>query len=245
MVPITSPAPHTLVGRVYDFQLGEYYTFPRASVDLFASAAFASPITGLVTDDQGNYTVDLPAGAPNILYAHVRGGIIAEEYLHAIRPTSTFAPDILALNIAAARVSFVDDAASLVRVTRDAADGFVYVVVSDCDGNPIEHVEVVLSVQRRVRTFVAHASTVYGTAGATPVPVLVVAQADTADNGASGIFNIAPDAEYYLQAWGFRTQDDVARGEQGLALVMEYPVSIARATAYGITNRTNVVPDPR
>jgi hypothetical protein len=245
MVALSSPAPRTLVGRVYHLQLGEYYTFPGATAELFASATFASPIVSLTTDDQGNYTVDVPEGTPDILYAHVTGCILAEEYLHAIRPTRTLAPDILALNIAAARASFIDDAASLVRVTRDSADGFAYVVVSDCAGNPIQHVEVVLSVQRSVRTFIAGAITVYGTAGATPVPVLVTAQADTADNGAAAIFNIAPDAEYYLQAWGFQTQDEAARGEPGLALVMEYPVRIERGMAYGITYRTNVVPDPR
>ena len=178
-------------------------------MELFASAAFASPIVGL-TDDGATTPSMCPPARPTSSTRTSRVASSRRQYEHAIRPTGTLSPDILALNIAAPRASYIDDLASLVRVTRDSADGVAYLIVSDCDGNPIQHVEVVLSKQRSVRTFIAGASTVYGTAGATPVPVLVIAQADTADNGASGIFNIAPAAEYYLQAWGFRTQDETS-----------------------------------
>jgi hypothetical protein len=244
VAPVAARQPFTLTGRVYDYQFGPYYTVPGANVELFASASFVSPIATLVTDDLGNYSVALPVGTPDVLYAHVTASIITDEYLHAFRPTNTLSPDILTFNLASTNPGFLDDTARLVRVSRDPEAGFAVVTVSDCGGRPIEHIEVVLSSERGTRAFLDGASTVYGTPGSMPVPVLVTARSDTADNGMAAIINIPPNGDYYLQAWGFPTMDEVTRGEPGLALVMEVPVGIDASTAYGITYRANVPLEP-
>ena len=241
MVPVAARMPFTLVGRVYDFQSGEYYTVPGANVELYGEATFATPIASFVTDAMGNYSLAMPTGTPDILYAHVTSALTAEEYLHAIRSSHTLSPDIEAMNIAAARSEFIDDVADLVRVTRAPGTGFAFVRVWDCDGMPIEHTEVVLSTKRGAREFVHGVPIVYGAPGDPPVPVLVTARADTANNGASAIFNMPPADVYYLQAWGFRTDDDLLRGEDGLSLVLEYPVRIGADLTYGITYRANVL----
>jgi hypothetical protein len=241
MVPVAARMPFTLVGRVYDFQSGEYYTVPAANVELFVDASFSTPIATFVTDAMGNYSIAMPAGTPDILYAHVTSALTAEEYLHAIRSSHTLSPDIESMNIAAARSAFIDDVAELVRVPRTPDTAFAFVRVWDCDGMPIEHTEVMLSTKRGAREFVRGVTIVYGAPGDPPVPVLVTARSDTANNGASGIFNIPPADVYYLQAWGFHTDDDLLRGEDGLSLVLEYPVRIEASLAYGITYRANVI----
>jgi hypothetical protein len=240
MVPGAARMPFTLVGRVYDFRSGENYRVPAATVELFGGASFATPIGSFVTDAMGNYSVAMPVATPDILYAHVTSAITADEYLHAIRSSHTLAPDIESLNIATANAQFVDDAASLVHVTRTAGTGFIFTRIADCQGLNIEHMEVVLSATRGERAFVRGASTVYGAPGEPPVPVLVIARGDSADNGAAAIFNIAPADVYYLQAWGFHTDDDLLRGEAGLSLVLEYPVRIEADRVYGITYRANL-----
>src|SRR5881394_2964537 len=48
--PMATQQPYTLVGRVYDYQLGVYYTFPGAHIELYDSAAVDHMIGATDTD---------------------------------------------------------------------------------------------------------------------------------------------------------------------------------------------------
>jgi hypothetical protein len=229
LTPTAAPSAVTLTGTIHDPISSA--TVPYAQLVVYGSAAFVDPIATTTTDATGTYSLTLPAGTPDVLYAQLAArGYLPEVVLqHAYdtraQPVS-FAPYLLTPDDA-------DTEAALVRTTYDPGKGAGAVFAHDCNRARLANAAITVSSTSRQRTFVDGLVVAY-TADTALVPELLSVQRATSRQGAAGVVNVPPGTTLYAQAWGFPDAASVARGETGLVLLDELPFRVDAGSVTGI-----------
>lgn len=237
LVPYTSTFQVTLNGSVVDYAMSTK-GIASATLSLFASDDFATPIAMTTTAPNGTFSIHVPPATPDILFATISATGYVDLYYSNLRPNLMMALDT-GVVLATATPDFLDQLYGLVRSKQDPMRASLAVAVEDCQRHPIEHAIAVISPMSGKRAFFDGAQVFYTAAGMYAVPELQSVQADTNDNGDVAALNIPADHPSFLQIWGFPDDAAVAKHEAGLALVAEYPLAVSAGELGGFTAFAN------
>jgi len=228
IVPMPAPTPVTFTGSVLSF--GTSKPIPDTTIKLYSSADFTTPIATATSQQDATYSIQVPAGTPDVLWGFFAAAEYLDIYPHAVR-VNLANGDIPDFTLRMITADNIESAALLVKEIWDTTNMTIAGNVYDCNRMVVMHAAVALSTTSGSRSFIAGASLYYGAPGVVPLAVPPDQGADTSDNGAFAVFRV-PNGKLYLQAWGFVDAAAQARGEAGLTLIGEQPVhGVANAVA--------------
>lgn len=224
IVPAATTAPLTISGVMATY--GANKPVGGGEVKLYSSPDYATPYATTTAAADGTYSIELPAGTPDVLFGEYTAAGYLVVYPHAQRPNLTQG-NITDFKLALATPDNVESAALLVKEIWDPAATVIAGTLLDCQRLVVMHGIVVLSTTSGTRSFAPRASIYYSAPGAVPLVAPPDERWDTNDNGAFAAFHIQPtQSTMYLQAWGFVDAAAQAQGEAGLTLIAEQPVHI-------------------
>ena len=222
-VPRTSTAAVNYLGKVTFF--GTSTVIAGAQIDAYASVAYQSPVATTTSASDGTYTLNVPAGTPDVLWTSVGGAGALTAYYHDFR-ADLFNGDVTDFNLRLFTPANIEGATGLVGGMWDTSRSVFAGYAVDCDQRVIEHAVAVVSSAQATRTFVAGVQVYYGAPGAVPLAVPPGDRGDTADNGIVAILGLPPGDNLRLQVWGFRDAAALARGADGLSLIADHPLHV-------------------
>ncbi len=133
-LPTTAPAMVKLAGVTQTEGLGGPQIVANATVAVFQGAS-VTPVATTTSDAQGKYSVTLSTGGtPLDGYAHVTAPSYLDTYLYPPKPIAADITNATGLLLNTNTFMLVQ---SFESVTETPGDGFIGIVVSDCDGNPV------------------------------------------------------------------------------------------------------------
>lgn len=205
---------------------------PGITIEGFTDLSFASPIFTATSATDGTFSFTIPAGAPDLLHVRATGpGIFTSLGLYQRYDGSGMA------TFYGATQALTDTITTIVRTEQDATKGAAAIIVSDCDGNPIEHAIVTISTTSSTAAHVPGIHVFYGAPGALPLPVVRSERMDTNTNGAVAVLNVPTTGALHAQAWGFVSAADVSKGEGGLTLIAEWQITSGPNAAIAVPLR--------
>jgi hypothetical protein len=236
IVPRDSTIEVTVSGTVKNYSGGT--PIPSAAISVYDSNDYDTPIATTTAGTDGTYSIVIPTGTPDLLFAKVVADGFVEIYVENLRPDLTTAT-IADFDLSMATAAFLDTTFALVDTDWDHTKAGIAAVAQDCSRHPLEHAVATISATAGERDFIAGAPVFYAAAGDFPLPVPPDTRGDTNDNGAIAALNIPPSGTAFLQIWGFPDAGAVAEGEAGLELVAEYPLNLFADEALGFTAWAN------
>ncbi len=225
---MTSTMATVFSGAVLDYQ-NSATMVGGASITIYSQADFTGQLVTATSAADGTYSFTLPSGSPNVLFAKVTAANYVDAYyvnghFDVTKPAVTF-------NFTDVRTDSVGTLYGLVRETPDPTKATLAIVADDCNRAPLEHAIGVISSTSKKRTLVAGAGVYYTAHGTFPAPVLTSVQPDTTETGLIASVNVPVTGSLYLQVWGFPDATAQAKGEAGLELVAEYPLTLFASEA--------------
>jgi hypothetical protein len=230
-VPTPAPAKLAISGTVISYAGNK--PVPNASIKLYSSSSFATPFSTTLSAADGTYSIDVPAGTPDLVWSELTAADYIDQYPHAYRFDFSQG-DLTDVTLRAVVADNIESAALLVKEIWDPAAMVVIGYVHDCDRLVVMHAAVALSTTSKTRTFAPRASIYYGAPGAVPLAVPPEDRGDTNDNGAYAAFHVPIGQPLYVQAWGFVDAAAQAMGEAGLTLIAEQPVRTVAGSAANV-----------
>lgn len=226
-VPHTAPAPLTVSGFVRAFGSGT--AVPNASIKVYSSADFATPFATTTSGSDGSYSVQYPAGTPDLLFGEFEAAGYLAVYPHYVRGDLQNG-DVTDYTLQVITSNVIEGAAVLVHEDWNPSYAVFAGTALDCNRMIIMHAAVVISSTQGSRTFIPGVSLYYAAPGAAPIAAPPQDRGDTNDNGAFAIFHLSPGAPVYVQMWGFVDANAQAQGEAGLTLLAEEPIHVVANT---------------
>lgn len=215
----------TLTGTVEDFQTGN--PVPNATVTIFDDVEVDSPFATVTSDENGAYTATIPAGTTRFGFKMIADGQMETLLLNQYLDPGTAAQS---LNIGSVSELTANALPAFIGVTRTAGRGVLAGAMRDCDGNEVSGaIATVSSLQGSPEHLDAAdctddkpcTSTYYFSAGSTSLPVRHSQQANTNFDGLFMTIELPPNANSFLQVWGFTSGQDPASDD--LTLLAEIP----------------------
>jgi hypothetical protein len=232
-VPKLAPSPVTFTGIVKQFGNGK--PIPSASIKLFGSADYGTPIATTTSDaTDGSYSITVPAGTDSRLYGEFSAANYLTIYPEDVR-TDLTTGDYTMFTLQLITSDGIEGAALLVKEIWDPESAVFAGTAYDCNGLIIMHAAITVSTVSGQRTFAPGATVYYGAPGAAPLAVPPDDRGDTNDNGAFALFHLKPGPQLYAQMWGFVDAAAQAKGEAGLTLITEHPLKVVANTAGNIS----------
>ena len=193
-LPTTAPATITITGNSTTAGLSGQMLLPTVTIDLFEGTATV-PTKSTTSDLNGAYSVLIStSGVPVDGYIHGTKATYKDSYLYPPRPLATDTGNATLLLVTPGTFGLLE---SLGGVTQNAGDGWIGVVVSDCNDMPVAGATVTTAPAGTVR---------YNAAGGVPSNTATATDAD----GVAYVFNVAAgDVTVQAQAGGNTLREHV------------------------------------
>jgi hypothetical protein len=245
---MNAATPITVSGTVFDFQIGTN-EIPMATVTAYYGDITGAAAEEVTADSNGDYTIVLPAGAPNRMAwktTRPSGGLatyaLNEENDIGMAVQTGVDRENVSVATANALPAFIGHA-------RTEGLGVVAGTIQDCDGNDVKNaIGTIASAASDGNAenieFVAGAEVYYFDADS-GLPVRRTSQASTNTDGLFVVIEIPPtsgSAQNYLQVWGYLSAADVAMGVAGLSLLAELPTAVLGDSVISLTMNPNKGP---
>ncbi len=220
IVPALSTSAVNVSGNVEPY--GATTPIPNAQLHVYSDVNWSTTVATGTSAADGTYTMQFPAGTPNLLWGSYSAAGYLTENSHAQR-ANLAQGNVTGYNLHLFTSDFVESAAILVKENWDPAYNGIAGTAFDCNRLVVEHAAIAVSSTSGTRTFIDGTSLYYGVAGAVPLAAPSDQRGDTNDNGVFAVFRV-PAGTQYVQMWGFVDANAMAQGEAGLTLVGEQPI---------------------
>jgi hypothetical protein len=221
--PIAVVGTLTITGAANDFQSGD--PVPAASITAFAGIDVdGTPLATATTDDEGTYSVAIPAAAA-ALAGETRIGfrVEADDTLPTLLLNQYFDPDAAdqTRDLNSVSETTANALPAFIGVNRTIGRGVLAGAMRDCQGREVSGAIVAVSSTAGSVDHVFGGQTYYFSAGSSSLPVRLTTQASTNKDGLFVVLELDPTASTFVQVWGFT---DEARTELTLLAELEVPV---------------------
>lgn len=212
----------TISGTVLDFQRRD--PVGQAMVEVWPTQDMSAAAAGSTTTDQdGNYSLSLPAGAFRPSFRVAADGLTDDYRLNTALPNEP----TNVVNLEAWSALTVDAFSAFIGIARTPGLGMTTWTMRDCDGNLVAHAIATVSTTPAADgcpTHAAGAATYYFSAGSRPLPVRHSQLLETNSDGMFMVIDIPAMQTAYVQVWGF-TADQTPSTDQP-RLLAELPIEI-------------------
>jgi hypothetical protein len=217
---VTSTVAITVSGTVEDFQTGN--KVPDATVTVFDGVDLDNPHDTTTTDQDGNYSLTMPAGRKRVGYKITTEGTTLPTY----QLNYYYEPDTAAQTEDINSVSKLtaDALPAFIGITRTPGLGVLAGSFRDCQNREVEGVIATVSSVSGSPEHVEGAQTYYFSAGSTSLPVRHSQQAYSNTDSLYVVIELPVLPQAYLQVWGFKDAADMADGEPTLLGEIAVPV---------------------
>jgi hypothetical protein len=211
--------------------------------DLMVSIALANDTANL----DGVYDMTFPSGTPDFVHWKItHGGAVDSYYLNEVQNVTNPTQTKNFLSYSDARLDSLAGGGGLTRTdARTVYLGDIY----DCDGNGVKNAIGLISstsgAGNVLPTLVPGTTVLYLDGAGLTTPRSMRTQSNR--TGQFYLFEVPQPSggqRFFLQAWGFLTAADVARGAAGLVLLSEFEVPVPAASYLRVGMRSTQGPLP-
>jgi hypothetical protein len=237
---VLTTAPLTISGTISDFQTPTT-TYEGAVIKSFTTLDFdGTPTATATSTTDGAYSLDIPAGgAANFMHFFMEHEDTLDTIAVYVPVDTSGAATTRNRNMVSTNTANAIPA--LLGITRIQGSGVIAGEVNDCDGNVVQN--AIATISTTSGTSPAHVAGVQMYYFTSDLPVRRTAQRATNTDGLFvGIQIPSAASNYFVQAWGYKTEADAQSGNLTLIAEQEIPAlpdTVVSTTMFPTTGTGN------
>jgi hypothetical protein len=208
---------------VKDFQSGSLV--PNTVVTAYPNQTVGSPFDTQTADGNAALTITIPVGTKRFGYKMTN-----PEALDTLLLNQTVKPDMATQTVSAIQSVSKTTAATLpalIGVSRTPGTGVLAGAMRDCQDREVSNFVATVSTTQGSATIASGADSYYFSSSV-GLPVRHSQQAASSNDGLFMVIELAPQAEAFVQVWGYPTDADLAADK--LTLIAELQTAVVADT---------------